>query len=199
MVLNQLKAGLDVDDLEFDNALYPESMHDHSTFHFTPIEISIKAAQYLVDEPGTKVLDIGSGAGKFCLVGAACTEGHFTGVEHRWGLHQAAIQVMNKKQLSNIEFIHANIITIDFRQYQAFYFYNSFFENIFPGDKIDDTVLVQKELYKAYSTYVKGQLDAMPTGTRLVTYYSSYHEVPESYKAITKIEEQKLTMWEKKS
>jgi len=36
---------------------------------WTPLAIARKAAEFLA-EPGSKVLDIGSGIGKFCLTGA---------------------------------------------------------------------------------------------------------------------------------
>ncbi|MFT5263770.1 MAG: cyclopropane fatty-acyl-phospholipid synthase-like methyltransferase [Polaribacter sp.] len=199
MVFNHIMTGVEVEDYEFDDALYPESINNLSPTHFTPIEICIEAAQFLVTEPRTKVLDIGSGAGKFCMVGAASTEGHFIGVEQRLGLHQMAKKIAKKRQLPNVEFIHSNITAIDFSQYQAFYFYNSFYENIVPIDKIDNDIVLNSKLYEAYSKYVKNQLDSMPIGTRLVTYFSSYHEIPKSYKAIRKVELKKLTFWEKQT
>ncbi|MFT4762283.1 MAG: cyclopropane fatty-acyl-phospholipid synthase-like methyltransferase [Paraglaciecola sp.] len=198
MVFRHLMTGIEVADCEFDNTLYPKLINNLSATHFTPIDIAIKAAQYLVDVPGVKVLDIGSGAGKFCMIGAARTEGHFTGIEQRLGLHQLAKQISKKCSLTNIEFIHANITAVDFSQYQAFYFYNSFFENIAPIDKIDNTIVLKRELYQTYTTYVKCQLKSMPIGTRLVTYFSSYDEVPESYKMVSRIKLEKLTLWEKK-
>ncbi|MBK9736331.1 MAG: hypothetical protein IPO92_15780 [Saprospiraceae bacterium] len=48
---------------------------------FTPVDVSILAARYLATNEDSKILDIGSGAGKFCLIGSACSEGTFTGVE----------------------------------------------------------------------------------------------------------------------
>jgi hypothetical protein len=53
-------------------------------------------------------------------------------------------------------------------------------------------------LYDEYSNYVKNQLDLMPLGTRLVTFFSAYDEVPISYQLISKDDRQKISMWEKK-
>ena len=45
---------------------------------------------WLGGEPGLRVLDVGSGSGKFCLVLGASGPGKVTGVEQRPFLHQAA-------------------------------------------------------------------------------------------------------------
>ena len=43
--------------------------------HWTPVHVARRAAQFLVTGPETRVLDVGSGPGKFCLVGALATQG----------------------------------------------------------------------------------------------------------------------------
>lgn len=196
MIFKQLKIAQTVSDEAFD-AIYPKSIQKLAFDHFTPVEIAQIAAQFLVKNAQTKVLDIGSGAGKFCFVGATCTAGHFTGVELRQDLHLVANQIARNYQLTNVTFIHSNIVEIDFSEYQAFYFYNSFFENIETTDRIDEAIELNKILYRGYSLRVKEKLNALPIGTRLVTYYSAYDEVPASYKVLSKSEVQKITMWEK--
>lgn len=196
MIFEHLKEGVLLDDEDF-NTIYPESIEPALFTHFTPVDIARRAAQYLVDRPGTKVLDIGSGAGKFCMIGAVTTEGFFVGVEQRQQLHILAKSITRKHKLSQVKFIHANITEIDFQDYDAFYFFNSFYENILQFDSFDETVLVEKKLYEEYSNYVKEELDDMPIGTRLVTYFSAYDEVPDSYRMQLKNDREKLTMWEK--
>jgi hypothetical protein len=51
--------------------IYPKLYQEHSARHFTPVNIAIKAAKLLVDKPTDKILDIGSGVGKFCCIGSA--------------------------------------------------------------------------------------------------------------------------------
>ena len=58
-----------LNDTNFDQ-MYPIRIQKLSKMHWTPIEIANKAAKFLAYRPGIKVLDIGSGVGKFCLVGA---------------------------------------------------------------------------------------------------------------------------------
>lgn len=197
MIFKYLEKGISIEDDDFDE-IYPEEIRPMAFTHFTPVEMAIKAAKFLVPKTGTKVLDIGSGAGKFCMIGAVCTDGHFTGVEQRDNLHQLAIKIYEKYELKNIEFINANINQIDFKQFEAFYFFNPFYENIIQFEKIDDQIEVETDLYDEYSLYVKNQLARMPSGTRLVTFFSSYDEVPESYELVSKNDRQKISMWCKK-
>lgn len=196
MIIKRLPSMQKTDDKKFDS-IYPDDIQQLAEDHFTPIEVIRIASQFLVQRAGTKVLDIGSGAGKFCLAGATLTNGHFTGVEIREKLHSAANQVAQSQQLLNVAFIHSNITEIDFTAYDAFYFYNTFFENIMSLDRIDTSIELNKSLYKEYSNCVKEKLEVLPKGTRLVTYYSAYDEVPDSYRIVEKIDTKKITMWEK--
>ena len=197
MIFKYIEKGISMKDDDFDG-IYPEEVRPMAFTHFTPIEIAIRAAKFLVQKSGTKVLDIGSGAGKFCMIGSVCTNGHFTGVEQRDNLHLLAEQIFKKYQLKNINFINSNINQIEFNNYEAFYFFNPFYENIIQFEKIDDAIDVKNDLYDEYSNYVKNQLDLMPLGTRLVTFFSAYDEVPISYQLISKDDRQKISMWGKK-
>jgi SAM-dependent methyltransferase len=74
-------------------------------------------------------LDIGCGPGKFCLVAATPTDGHFAGVEQRADLAAAARAAANVLGLTNIEIMHGNVTDIAFADYDAFYLFNPFEEN----------------------------------------------------------------------
>ena len=196
MIFQRLKAGLEVPDNEFD-IIYSERIKNVSEFHFTPVEVAITAARFLVEKVETKVLDVGAGAGKFCMIGASCTNGNFTGVEQRENLHAIAEQLSTRYRLSNLTFIHSNITEIGFKAFDAIYFFNAFHENIVQSDPIDNSVQLDRPLYDTYSRYMKMQLDAMPVGTRLATYFSYLDEVPDSYKILSSDFEGKLKMWVK--
>jgi 2-polyprenyl-3-methyl-5-hydroxy-6-metoxy-1,4-benzoquinol methylase len=77
------------EDNQFD-LLYPPEIRALSRAHWTPVKVARRAASFLVREPGTRVLDIGCGPGKFCIVGALATPGRFTGVEQRKQLCELA-------------------------------------------------------------------------------------------------------------
>lgn len=181
------------------NLLYPDTLQDVSETHFTPVDVSKIAAVYLSDNADTKILDIGSGAGKFCIVGSICTKGNFTGIEQRASLHQIAFDLSIQHALQNINFIHGNVIDLKFKDYNAFYCFNPFYEHICPPGKMNDEIEINTAFYDLYSVYVKEQLDSMPIGTRLVTYFSYLHEVPESYQLMDSQFDDKLKMWKKMS
>lgn len=196
MIFEYLKSGLAVADETF-NSIYPESIHKFSRSHCTPIRVAKAAARFLAPTPGARVLDIGSGTGKFCMIGSVFTNGHFTGVEQRKSLYKLSIRLSQCYRLQNVTFIHANIIDVNFRDYDAFYFFNSFYENIEQSKVIDKTVEVDTRLYGLYSGYMLEQLSEMPIGTRLATYWSD--EVPQGYELQSEKFEGLLKMWEKTS
>ncbi len=71
-----------VEDEKFD-LIYPPEVRELSSIFWTPVRIAAEAAELLAVTPATRVLDIGCGPGKFCLVAAKLTEGSFTGIEQR--------------------------------------------------------------------------------------------------------------------
>lgn len=196
MIFSRLKKGLEVSDSEFD-VIYTERIKEVSAFHFTPVEVARIAAQFLAEKPGTKVLDVGSGAGKFCMIGTTCTNGCFTGVEQRESLYDLSKKLSNHYSLPNLTYIHSNITDIEFKAFDAIYFFNAFHENIVQSDPIDNSVKLDRRLYDVYSLYVKAQLDTMPAGTRLATYFSYLDEVPDSYNIKSTNFDDKLKLWEK--
>jgi SAM-dependent methyltransferase len=186
----------DISDDDFD-AIFPERIRELATTHWTPVAVAKLAADYLVDVPGTRVLDIGSGAGKFCVIGAVHTKGHFTGVEQRQELVDVANEIAAVYWLPNVSFLRKNIMSIVFGDYDAFYFYNSFHENVDVINKIDDTQTLSDELYHSYSTYVCAQLTLLPIGTRVVTYHSPLDIIPGNYRLQHTLLGGALRFWER--
>jgi SAM-dependent methyltransferase len=162
--------------------IYPDHLNALSDQHWTPMHVARRAARFLVTSAGTKVLDIGSGAGKFCLAAAHFRpEGVYYGVEQRSALIRHAEITRKKLGFEQVSFIHANFTQIDFKQFDHFYFYNSFYENLPGTEKIDDSIAYSEQLYHYYNRYLYQQLDRKPSGTRLVTFNSLEYEVPKSY------------------
>jgi len=193
----QIIAERDISDKDFDKIFKPR-IRLVSEIHFTPIAVAKLASEYLVTLPKTKVLDIGSGGGKFCFLGAFATEGIFTGVELRKTYHEEAVKIAAESGLGNIHFIHANITDITFEAYDAFYIFNPFQENISVMDRINDEIPLNRALYDVYSAYVSEQLNKKPVGTKLATYFSYRKEVPTSYQKVSSHFGDKLIFWEKK-
>jgi 16S rRNA G527 N7-methylase RsmG len=197
MIFECIKADIFISDAEFD-LIFPKKLREISAIHFTPIAVAKQAATYLATTEGVKILDIGSGAGKFCMVASAYSEqGCFVGVEQRKTLCDLAKRIAKNNNLQNVKFINKNITDVSFRDYDAFYFFNAFYENVSLLGKIDHKIESNRALYDAYNAYVCEQLDTMPLGTRLVTYYSFMKEIPDSYEIQETAFDGKLKLWEK--
>src|SRR5437867_10873273 len=137
------------------NELYPESIQQMARRHWTPLQVAKKASAFLRTKPGDKILDIGSGVGKFCLIaGFFNPDIQLTGVEQRHYLAEQANEVLQKLQLKNVHFINSNITTISFRNFDHFYYYNSFYEHIAGAEKIDEDLPYSVELFEEYSYYL---------------------------------------------
>lgn len=167
------------------NQLYPLPIQELSRRHWTPLTVARKVADFLAAEPNVRILDIGSGVGKFCL-GAAYYKPRalYYGVEQRRSLISYAESAREKLQLTNVSFIQGNFTQLDIKNYDNFYFYNAFYENLSGTDKIDDSIEYSAELFNYYSRYLFRQLELKPAGTRLATFHSLEDEIPQSYHVV---------------
>jgi SAM-dependent methyltransferase len=185
-----------IEDEKFDQ-IFPASIRRLSSLFWTPVAVAARAAELLVTAPGTRVLDIGCGPGKFCLVGASLTEGQFTGVEQRAELLTAARDAAETLHLTGVEFLQANITDVAFSDFEAFYLFNPFEENMH-GHKIDTDVPLSPALFKRYTRHVADQLGSMPLGTRVVSYAGYGDEVPACYDCELALFRDDLKLWIKR-
>jgi hypothetical protein len=175
--------------------LYPEHIQALSQMHWTSVDIARQASAFLAI-PGARVLDIGSGVGKFCLVaGFFHPETTFCGIEQRGELFTFAEIAREVINLPNVSFMHGNLTELNYKDYDHFYFYNSFYENIEPDSRIDYAVDASFELYDLYSRFLYKMLDEKPEGTRLVTFHGTDRQVPPSYQLINNSCNRVLKKW----
>ena len=184
------------EDDEFD-LIYPIEVRKNSSIHWTPVAVAEQAAKFLVQEPGTRVLDVGSGPGKFCIVGARSTHGVFIGVEQRKYLTEIGQAAIEQADLNNARLIHGNATDAVFSNFDAFYIFNPFEENLEESVKIDGLVDLSATLYDKYIQHVAVQLAAAPLGTRVATYCGPCQEVPLGYECQASSPQHGLRFWEK--
>lgn len=196
MAIDKIKAKISISDEEFD-ALFPDDVRDHSNRHFTSVFLSQKVAEYLSNNEAIEILDVGSGTGKFCLVGASSNNAHYTGVEHRKYFVEIAQNIANKYVIPNARFIHADILSIDFRSYDAFYIFNPFLETYDLSAQMDQSVDLKESDYDVFKTYVHDQLAAKNIGTRLATYWTPENQIPDSYELKKSLFGDTLRFWKK--
>ena len=183
------------DDDKF-NSLYPPHIQKLADQHWTPLQVAKYTADFLVQEDGVKVLDIGSGAGKFCLAASHYKpNGFFYGIEQRIELIGCSREIKSRLGLNNLSFMHGNFTQIDFKQFDHFYFYNSFYENIAGTAKIDYTIEYSLPLYNYYNSYLFNQLEKMPFGTRVATYHTWNSQMPPGYHLLETQMDKLLNFW----
>jgi len=178
------------------NQLYPASIQLLAQRHWTPLVVARKAASFLAAESNVKILDIGSGVGKFCLAAAHNKpKALYYGIEQRKRLVNHAEAAKEMLRIDNISFMNGNFTQIDFRNYDHFYFYNAFYENITGTDKIDNSIDYSLELFNYYNRYLYKQLEQKPSGTRLASFHSLEDEIPQGYHIVGSEMNDLLKFW----
>ena len=186
------------DDELYDSQLSPR-MKKLSPIHWSPLEVIQAAAAFLSDKPGSKIIDIGSGIGKFCIVAAQrYPDCDFYGIEQRADLHEIALLSRKNSPLElNIHFMHGNFTELDFSGYDGLYFFNSFAENLYRFGRIDNSIQYSAGLYNYYANYLYKILEDKASGTRLVTYHGSDTELPKNYQLVQSTFNDHLKMYVK--
>ena len=175
-------SGKTVTDAKFDK-IYPSRIRELSAVHWTPVDVVIKAVSLLITKKGTKVLDVGSGCGKFCLIGASIQpKSHFTGIEQRSYLSEISKVASHNFKLKNTTFIAGNMTALDWSEYDSFYLFNPFYENqMMPANRIDISVLANQHRHDIYVETVQSKLMSLKQGTKVLTYHGFGGTIPEGY------------------
>lgn len=180
------------------NELIPFYLQEKIKQHFSPKEVILKAAEFLCTASNTKILDVGSGVGKFCLLAAQeYPEHHFYGIEIREDLHEAARQLQKKIKVNNVTFLNGNVREMSLQEYHHFYLFNPFYEHLEPENGIDQSMVFSEKKYLSYSAHVYKQLERMPPGTRVATFHVVEATLPSSYALLNSWYDNSLIGYEK--
>lgn len=182
------------EDLEFDK-LFPKELQVHSSTHWVPLNIAQFVGKYFFKQKVQSVLDIGSGIGKFCLVASHTSKTQYTGVEIRKNLLNTANRVKINLGLTNVSFIHENILNHSFSPYDGFFYYNPFCEQLATDKLIDDSLERSEQLLRNYDDYVYMELSKCQPGRILVTFRSPEFLAPENFKIKAIIEDKELVIY----
>lgn len=182
-IAEALRAGEMVTNLEFDQ-IYPPDLQTLSRIHWTPLRIARRAAALLVRGPETRVLDVGSGAGKFCLVGALTSPATFVGIEQRPNLVDQSRRIANRLLVERAQYRQGDLADLDWSEFQGFYLFNPFYENIGEDIRIDRMVQFGRELYDRCVAVTREKLRALPPGVRVATYHGFGGDFPPGYQRI---------------
>lgn len=172
-------------DTAFDRYL-PAEARALSSQHWTPLAVAMRAAEWF-DEFGIRtVLDVGSGAGKFCVAAALAGHCHFTGLEQRERLVTWARSLARTFQVERrVHFLQGALGSVPLPAVDAYYFYNPFEENLLgPLSHIDGRVELSAERYARDLRAVRELLEAARAGSYVLTYNSLGGKLPANYQTV---------------
>jgi hypothetical protein len=195
-IRDALRAGTPIEDRAFD-AVYPAKARWLSGLHWTPIEVARCATRLLVERPGARILDIGSGVGKFCIVAAATSDARVSGVEQREHLVAMAERAMTAFGV-DVAFEHGRFEACAPESFDGFYLFNPFAEQLStPGEWIDATIEHTSLSFLRHVARAEELFERARVGTRVVTYCGFGGTMPPSYTRVVVALGGKLELWVK--
>lgn len=197
-ISSAIRRGAPVDDCAFD-LIYPSAQRARSWLHWTPLEVAQRAAELLAPVAGEKVLDVGSGVGKPCLVGALTTEAAWFGIERDPDMVRAANDAAKRLGVGDrAAFRLGDMELVDWTAYDAFYLFNPFAE-LLAGDDLD--ALDRRIRYVDSVELVQDKLAHARRGTRVVTYHGFGGDMPPQLELVCREarREGELCLWIKRT
>lgn len=190
-----------ISDADFDQLLPPWAQVV-SRLHWTPMAVATRAAEFLVRDGGSRVLDVGSGIGKFCHVAALARDAWFVGVEQRAELVDEARALARRLGLERTSFIHGDAFVLDWGQFDGIYFFNPFLENIAVfNHPLPGNVHRSSDRYVAEIEAASVKLHELAPGTRVATYHGYGGPMPIGFELIhvEPLGTDFLEIWEKRA
>lgn len=173
-----------VPDAEFDR-LFPDELRDRSHVHWTPVAVALRAAELLAPSSrGIRVLDVGAGVGKLCLVGALVTGAVW------WGIEQDPVQIAAAHHAAwalditqRTRFVQGDGSRLSWDGFDAFYFYNPFHTVMLAPHA---SPFVRYATIHATLRRIEHRLAATPPGTRVLTFHGFGGQLPASFTQIAR-------------
>lgn len=185
-VARRLAVGERVDDAVLDRFL-PDHYAEVSSQHWTPIDVAVQVTRWLELLQVDSVLDLGSGVGKFCVVGALlCRRCRFIGIEQRPLLVEAARELASVFGVSEqVQFIAGRLGERDLPKVSAYYVYNPFGETLLAHDEqIDHDVERGLRRYKNDVCAAQTHFSDAPIGSCVFVYNGFGGDMPFGYEEV---------------
>jgi predicted RNA methylase len=167
-----------VSDAELDQ-VFPEDLRERSPLHWTPVAVAIRAAELLAPSPDLRVLDVGAGVGKLCVIGALVTGAVW------WGIEQDAVQVAAAQHAAwalgvehRTRFVHGDGSRLAWDEFDAFYFYNPFTTVMLAPHA---SPFVRYATVQSTLRRVEQRLATARPGTRVVTFHGFGGQLPAGF------------------
>jgi SAM-dependent methyltransferase len=184
LVAAALRAGRTPDDA-FDRFLPPE-LRDVSAQYWTPLRVVRQAAAWLRETQVRTVVDIGSGAGKFCVAAALLTRCRFVGLEKRASLVDASRELAGIFEVDDrVVFVNGNLGVTPAPAGDAYYFFNPFGEYAFYSRRFAEPgMALTPEAHARDVAAAAASLSRAPVGTFAITLNGFGGKVPAGYEQI---------------
>jgi predicted RNA methylase len=185
LVAAALRAGRASANDAFDRFL-PQELRDVSGQYWTPLPIVRRAAAWLREAQVRTVVDIGSGAGKFCVAGALLTRCRFVGLEQRAALVTTARGLAETFGVDDrVTFVHGTCGATTTPVGDAYYLFNPFGEYVFDSARFaEPDVAFTRETYRADIAAVTELLSRAPMGTIVITLNGFGGKFPPGYEQV---------------
>jgi hypothetical protein len=180
-----MRAGSCPDDSSFDRFL-PEPLRLVSPEYWTPLAVAKRAAEWADDLGFRTVVDIGSGAGKFCVAGALFSQCRFIGLERYSSLVASARTLVDLFDLDDrVSFVAGALGGVPTPIGDAYYFFNPFGEYWFGSDHPTEAgAQFSDRQYRSDVITAEDLLRCMPVGTCVLTYNGFGGHIPPGYELI---------------
>jgi hypothetical protein len=179
----------------------PHELRRVSGQHWTPVAVAMRVAAWLTSAGATSVVDVGSGAGKFCVVAALASRCSFVGLEHRPRFVEAARVLAELFGVDDrVRFVHGALSAEAIPKASAYYLYNPFGENLYaPNEHLTHDVDLSPERYRRDVALVEELFERAAVGTHVIKYNGFGGRMPLSYEPVMVDRElpNLLRMWRK--
>jgi SAM-dependent methyltransferase len=185
LVAAALRVGRNSADDAFDRFL-PKELREVSGKYWTSLPVVRRAAGWLREARVRTVVDIGSGAGKFCVAGALLARCRFIGLEQRASLVASARELAEVFEVDDrVTFVHGDCGPTTTPVGDAYYLFNPFGNYSFDSARFaEPDIVFSEETYSADIAAVTTLLSRAPGGTLVITYNGLGGKLPSSYEQI---------------
>lgn len=175
-----LRSHQPVSDAMFDELLSP-SPRVRSSSYWSSVEVAQTASRWLTAAGALRLLDVGSGVGKFCTVASLTSAHRVWGVELRENLVKES-RTLAQKLGAEVVILDGGLDAVDSRQFDSFYFFNPFAEHLAEDhEKYDTHFPASVDGYLHDVKIVEQWLRAAPQGSAMVTYNGLGGRIPLSW------------------
>ena len=165
---------------------------------FTELSAVARVSDWLVASvtgPGKRFVDLGSGAGKFCLAAAERHPDHeWHGVELRPDLVAEAVRWRVRHGIGNACFHGGDITHWPLDGFDGAYLFNPFAELLDPRPDLGAGLGHGTAAFRRAGADLRQNLRAAPSGFALATYFVEEAQVPSGFRCVFRAD--KLLGWE---